>query len=284
MGITHVVRGEEWISSTPKHLLLYRWLGWDEPAFAHMPLLRNTDRSKISKRKNPAARLLWFREQGYLPEALRNFLQLLGYPPASDDTEVATFDEFVAHFDWAKVNTVGPVFDLEKLTWLNGHYLRALSSDELTDRIVAWARWSGAWPDPTPEQVEILRRATPLVAERMTLLADALPQLDYLFAADDALVVTDDARAQLGADAGAVLDAAASALAGLASFDAASIQDALRAALVEGFGIKPRFAYAPLRIALTGRRVSPPLFESMEILGRDSVLARFAALRETVSP
>ncbi|MDR0417644.1 MAG: glutamate--tRNA ligase, partial [Propionibacteriaceae bacterium] len=119
MGVTHVVRGEEWISSTPKHLLLYRWLGWPAPAFAHMPLLRNADRSKISKRKNPAARLAWFREQGYLPEALRNFLQLMGYPPLGDD-DVASFEDFVDQFDWAKVNTVGPVFDLAKLNWLNG--------------------------------------------------------------------------------------------------------------------------------------------------------------------
>lgn len=94
MGITTVVRGEEWISSTPKHRLLYRWLGWDEPHFAHMPLLRNADKSKISKRKNPAARLLWFREEGYLPEALRNFLQLLAYPPAAGDQEVSSFEEF----------------------------------------------------------------------------------------------------------------------------------------------------------------------------------------------
>lgn len=144
MGITHVVRGEEWISSTPKHQLLYRWLGWDAPRFAHMPLLRNTDKSKISKRKNPAARLLWFREQGYLPEALRNFLQLLGYPPASDDAEVATFDEFVAAFDWAKVNTVGPIFDLAKLDWLNGHYIRSLAPEDLADRIVEHFAFTGS--------------------------------------------------------------------------------------------------------------------------------------------
>ena len=126
MGITHVVRGEEWISSTPKHLLLYDWLGWERPAFAHMPLLRNTDKSKISKRKNPAARLTWFREQGYLPEALVNFLALMGYS-LPDNREVFTFEEMVETFDWARVNTVGPVFDLDKLHWLNGHYIRELA-------------------------------------------------------------------------------------------------------------------------------------------------------------
>ena len=108
MGITHVVRGEEWISSTPKHVLLHQWLGMDLPAYAHMPLLRNPDKSKISKRKNPAARLTWFREQGYLPEALVNFLALLAYPPKEDGREVFTFEEFVADFDWAKVNARRP--------------------------------------------------------------------------------------------------------------------------------------------------------------------------------
>jgi len=135
MAITHVVRGEEWISSTPKHVLLYDWLGWERPRFAHMPLLRNTDKSKISKRKNPAARLTWFVEQGYLPEALRNFLALMGYSQP-DGAEVFTFDDMVRDFDWARVNTVGPVFDLDKLGWLNGHYVRELSVDDLAERIV----------------------------------------------------------------------------------------------------------------------------------------------------
>ncbi|MDR0990289.1 MAG: glutamate--tRNA ligase, partial [Propionibacteriaceae bacterium] len=139
MNITHVVRGEEWISSTPKHLLLYRWLGWKAPAFAHMPLLRNLDKSKISKRKNPAARLLWFREQGYLPEALVNFLSLLAYPPVHEGDEVETWDEFVQTFDWSRVNTTGPVVDLKKLEWLNGHSIRSLTADELPDRILRQA-------------------------------------------------------------------------------------------------------------------------------------------------
>ena len=133
MRVNLVIRGEEWISSTPKHLLLYRWLGLDEPAFAHMPLLRNTDKSKISKRKNPAARLTWFQEQGYLPEALRNFLGLLGYSLPSQE-EVFTFEEMSRTFDWSRVNTVGPVFDLEKLAWLNGHYVRELSPEEFLRR------------------------------------------------------------------------------------------------------------------------------------------------------
>lgn len=276
MGINTVVRGEEWISSTPKHVLLYQWLGWEPPAFAHMPLLRNTDKSKISKRKNPAARLLWFKEQGYLPEAVRNFLQLLGYA-GDDEQEVKSFEQFVAEFDWAKVNTVGPIFDLKKLDWLNGHYIRSLSVDDLTGRIVGYAKDAGQW-EPAMD-VEILRQAVPIIQERLVLLKDALPQLDYLFA--DRVEVADDARASLADNAADVLDAAI-AVAQDVPFDAESIQAGLRERIVDGMGIKPKFAFAPVRIAISGRKVSPPLFESMEILGRDESVARLRALRETL--
>ena len=279
MGITHVVRGEEWISSTPKHILLYRWLGWDAPAFAHMPLLRNTDRSKISKRKNPAARLLWFREQGYLPEALRNFLQLLGYPPAEDDSEVATMDEFVADFDWAKVNTVGPVFDLGKLNWLNGHYIRSLSADELADRIVEHVRFTGEW-SPTAEEVSRLRAATPLIQERLGLLSEARAKLAFLFTPDAELELDTDSVAKLPPDAAQILDATASALGDVPEWTHTAIETALRAKLVDELGVKPKFAFGPARVAVTGSRVSPPLFESMEVLGRESTLARLARLAE----
>ena len=173
MAITHVVRGEEWISSTPKHVLLYDWLGLPMPAFAHMPLLRNPDKSKISKRKNPAARLTWFREQGFLPEALRNFLALVGYS-MPDGREIFSFTEMVDSFDWKRVNPVGPVFDLDKLTWLNGHYIRALSADELADRITDHLVLTAVLPaEPAAAQRELVRLATPLVQERMQLLSES---------------------------------------------------------------------------------------------------------------
>ncbi|MFV0533823.1 MAG: glutamate--tRNA ligase [Cumulibacter sp.] len=281
MGITHVVRGEEWISSTPKHVLLYRMLGLPTPAFAHMPLLRNTDKSKISKRKNPAARLTWFREQGYLPEALRNFLQLLAYPPVEGETEVATFDEFVAGFDWTKVNTVGPIFDLKKLDWLNGHYIRSLSDAELADRIVEHYAYTGEWT-PTAEDVELLRRATPLISERLVLLAEALDKLQFLFTPDSDIEIAEDAGKALNDDSPRVLDAAIDALADLTEWSTATIETALRAAVVDGLGIKPKFAFGPLRVGITGSRVSPPLFESMELLGRESSLRRLHNFRATL--
>lgn len=280
MGITHVVRGEEWISSTPKHLLLYRWLGFPEPAYAHMPLLRNPNKSKISKRNNPAARLMWFREQGYLPEALRNFLQLLGYPPAEGDSEIATFDEFVAGFDWGKVNTVGPIFDIDKLNWLNGHYIRSLPPQDLADRIIEHLRFTGEWAEPDAAAAAILRDATPLIQERLVTLSEALPKLGYLFATDDQIEVAPDARAQLNEQAAVVLDASIDALSELQEWTTTAVEAALRKALVEDLGVKPRFAFGPVRIALTGARVSPPLFESIEILGRQSTLVRLRRLRE----
>lgn len=277
MAITHVVRGEEWISSTPKHVLLYDWLGWERPAFAHMPLLRNTDKSKISKRRNPAARLLWFREQGYLPEALVNFLALMGYSQP-DGAEVFTFDDMVAGFDWARVNTVGPVFDLDKLGWLNGHYIRELTVDDLAERITEHLARSGVLPrDATGEQRALVRAATPLVSERMQVLSEAESMLAFLLVDDDAFTVdADDAAKVLTDDARPVLEASADALRVLATWTTAEIDQALRAALVDGLGLKPKLAFGPVRVAVTGRRVSPPLFESLELLGRERSLRRLS--------
>jgi glutamyl-tRNA synthetase len=244
-----------------------------------MPLLRNTDKSKISKRKNPAARLTWFDEQGYLPEALRNFLGLVGYS-MPDGQEVFSFDEMVASFDWQRVNTVGPVFDLKKLGWLNGHYIRALPTDDLAGRIVARLVHDGVLPaEPSDEQRQVVLRATPLVSERMQLLSECAGMLGFFFVGDADLVVEDEALASLKDDAPAVLDAALPVLEALATWAAADVEAALRTAIVEGMGVKPKFAFGPLRVGVTGRRVSPPLFESMEILGREASLARLRRLR-----
>ena len=275
MGITHVVRGEEWISSTPKHLLLYDWLGWERPAFVHMPLLRNTDKSKISKRKNPAARLMWFQEQGYLPEALVNFLALMGYSQP-DGEEIFSFDDMVASFDWARVNTVGPVFDLDKLAWLNGHYIRELPVDDLAGRITSHLSRSGVLPaEPSDEQCATVLAATPLVNERMQVLREAEGMLGFLLVPDESFALdADDAAKVLTADAAPVLRASVDALVAVEAWETAGIEKALRVALVEGLGLKPKNAFAPVRVAVTGRRVSPPLFESLELLGRNRTLQR----------
>lgn len=298
MGITHVVRGEEWISSTPKHILLYRWLGLEPPKFAHMPLLRNTDKSKISKRKNPAARLTWFREQGYLPEALVNFLALLAYPPQQDaegnDVEVFSFEDFSATFDWAKVNPIGPIFDLKKLEWLNGVYIRSLPVGEFASRLLPYLEAEGILSDnPSLGELAQLKAIAELVQTRMALLTEAPALVRPFFLADDQLEIQEDARAQLKPESADVLDAAARVLGDIddhgtgvlgtgGGWTAAAIEEALRVAIVDGLGIKPRFAFGPLRTAVSGARISPPLFESMEILGKRSTLARLRALRDSL--
>ncbi|MGA8046036.1 MAG: glutamate--tRNA ligase [Dermatophilaceae bacterium] len=295
MGITHVVRGEEWISSTPKHLLLYRMLGLTPPAFAHMPLLRNEDKSKISKRKNPAARLTWFREEGYLPEALVNFLALLAYPPMSEadgsDREVFTFGEFSDRFDWAKVNPVGPIFDMKKLLWLNGVYVRELELGDFTARLLPFLEDAGVLTgSPTLGELGRLKEVAALIQTRIGTLAESVPLVAPFFIADDELVVAEDARSGLADNAAEVLDAALAALAAIddtgrgvlgseSDWNAAVIESSLREAIVDGMGIKARFAFGPLRAAVSGARISPPLFESMEILGKHSTTTRLARLR-----
>jgi len=275
MGITHVVRGEEWISSTPKHLLLFDWLGWERPAFAHMPLLRNVDKSKISKRKNPATRLTWFVEQGYLPEALLNFLGLLGYSLPSGE-EIFTFEEMSASFDWTRVNTVGPVFDLDKLAWLNGHYIRELAVEDFARRSLPYLHEAGLVAEPpTPAELELLAAVVPLVQTRVAVLSELPGLVRFLFVdeADFALDPAASAKTMLG-EVAPWLVAAADALAALPSWSAVTIEECLKTTLVEGLGLKPRQAFAPVRLAVTGGPISPPLYESMELLGRDRTLTR----------
>jgi glutamyl-tRNA synthetase len=290
MGITHVVRGQEWISSTPKHLLLYRWLGLEPPAFAHMPLLRDENRAKISKRKNPWARLTWFRERGYLPEAVVNFLALQGYPPIVEadgsEREVFTFAEFTERFRWDEVSRAGAIFNLDKLDWLNGIYIRALSPPELAGRLLPHLVSDGVLSEPVPGAERArLEQLAELVGTRIVVLADATSLVRPFFVADDELEIADDARAQLGDAAGEVLDVALVALSDLAErgeWASEPIETVLRETLVEELGIKARHAFGPLRTAVSGQRISPPLFESMEILGAESTLARIRALRATL--
>ena len=285
MGITHVVRGEEWISSTPKHLLLFDWLGWDRPAFAHMPLLRNVDKSKISKRKNPAARLTWFVEQGYLPEALLNFLGLLGYSVPGDE-EVFTFERMSETFDWSRVNTVGPVFDLDKLAWLNGHYLRELTETDFAVRALPFLQRAGLVGTPASEaELALVAGFVPLVQTRVAVLSE-LPDLVRFAFVDEAEFAVDPAAATKAFTpaAAAVLTAAADALEALGEWTEASVQAAVDGALLEGgLGLKRGKAYLPLRAAVCGSSISPPLPESIALLGRDRTLGRLRAAASVAS-
>ncbi|WP_446665454.1 glutamate--tRNA ligase [Flexivirga sp. B27] len=298
MEITHVVRGQEWISSTPKHILLNQWLGWEPPQFAHIPLLRDEKKAKISKRKSPWAKLTWFRDEGYLPEALVNFLALQGHPPIIEDDgterETFSFEEFSKNFAWHKINPAGAVFNLDKLLWLNGHYMRELSEQDLAQRLLPFLQRAGAMPEPASlPELGRLNELVPLIQTRINLLTEAAALVAPFYVADDELEIADDARKQLKESAPQVLDAAIAALEPISGaignpdgsgreWTTERLESELRAAIVDGLGIKPRLAFGPIRTAVSGQRVSPPLFESMEILGKASTIARLKALRATL--
>ncbi|MFP5335274.1 MAG: glutamate--tRNA ligase [Actinomycetes bacterium] len=287
MGITHVLRGEDLLSSTPRQIALYRALidigvADHVPAFAHLPYVMGEGNRKLSKR-DPESNLFHHRDRGFLPEGLLNYLALLGWSIAPD-RDVFTAEEMVAAFDVADVNPNPARFDLKKAEAINAAHVRLLPAEVLRDRFVPYLRAAGLVGEQlTPEQLAVLDAATPLVQERMTLLGEAPGMLGFLLRDDADHVVEDDALAALRPEARDVLDASAAALEALPTWTTESVEAALRAALVDGLGVKPKFAFAPVRAAVTGRRVSPPLFESMEILGRDASLARLRALRDRLA-
>ncbi len=293
MEVNEVVRAEEWITSTPKHVILYEAFGWDLPRFRHMPLLRNKDRSKISKRKNPTS-LLWYKANGYLPEALVNFLALMGYSGA-DGEEMFSREQMLADFDTKRMSTSGPVFDLEKLGWLNGEYIRADSEDDLARRLLAhWAYRTSTGHEPDPavdgalydwitrnggfesDSVETLIRATmPLVQTRIKTLEEYAPLTRCFFLDDIRGYGPEDLvpkKRELDATKD-VLRIMRTKLAGLEHWTTSSVEEALRA-LVDELGWKPRELFQAARVAITGSKVSPPLFESMELIGPATCLER----------
>ncbi|WP_407344107.1 glutamate--tRNA ligase [Pengzhenrongella phosphoraccumulans] len=292
MGITHVLRGEDLLSSTPRQVVLYNALlelGVAEvmPVFGHLPYVMGEGNKKLSKR-DPEANLFLHRERGFTPEGLLNYLALLGWG-IGPDRDIFSVDELVAAFDVADVNPNPARFDLKKAEAINAAHLRLLAPEDFRDRLVPYLHAAGLVPaasfaDLALEHRALLEAGAPLVQERMTLLGEAPGMLGFLFAADDAVALEPEAVKALRDDAAAVLDAALAALALVPAdgFVAEPVHVALQEAIVDALGIKPRFAFAPLRTAISGRRVSPPLFESMEILGKDSSIARLAVLRETL--
>src|SRR5579864_1715928 len=264
MAITHVMRAEEWISSMPKQLLLYRFLGWNPPHYAHLPLLRNQDRSKISKRKNPAARLLWFKEQGFLPEALVNFLALQGWS-MPDGREMFSFDDVVANFDVERFSPVGPIFDVEKLDWLDGEYIKALPDEELIRRAAPFL--------PGPGQEAGLRVLAPDLKTRLRRLIEICDQVEFLYQGElDLDLSLFGSGTPPPAEA---LMAAEAALAHLPdeAFTIENIETALEEARTARDWNKGSF-YGPIRIALTGKTRTPPNFPMLAALGKERSLAR----------
>lgn len=288
MGITHVLRGEDLLSSTPRQIALYQALvavGVADfvPRFGHLPYVMGEGNKKLSKR-DPESNLFHHRDRGFLPEGLLNYLSLLGWS-ISADRDVFTMDEMTAAFDVHDVNPNPARFDLKKAEAINGEHMRTLTPEDFTQRMVPYlVRESVFGPDaaePSAEQLELLAKATPLVQERMTLLGEAPGMVGFLFRPTSEIIVEDDARKTLKADAPEVLDASFAALEALTDeqWSTEPIEAVLRAALIEERGLKPRVAFGPLRVALSGRRVSPPLFESMELLGREVTLERLARLK-----
>ncbi|PZU31168.1 MAG: glutamate--tRNA ligase [Microbacterium sp.] len=287
MGITHVIRGEDLMPSTARQLALYAALndaGVTDfvPRFGHMPLvLGETGTKKLSKR-DPQADLFLLREKGFIHEGLLNYLSLLGWSIAAD-RDVFTRDELVAAFDIADVNPNPARFDQKKAESINGDHIRLLAPEDFAARLVPYLAGAGVVENPpTAQQQATLDAAAPLVQERMQLLGDAPGLLGFLFR--DEVSYDDDAVAGLPANAGEVLVASVGALELVPEhgFTAAAVQEALSGALIDGLGLKPRVAYGPLRVAVSGRRVSPPLFESMELLGKGESVRRLGALVEKI--
>ncbi len=280
MGITHVLRGEDILSSTPRQIALYEALveigiATAIPRFGHLPYVMGDKNKKLSKR-DPESNLFLHRDRGMIPEGLVNYLALLGWS-LSHDRDVFSMDEMVAAFDVADVNPNPARFDEKKAESINGDHIRLLAPGDFAERLVPYLEGIVSDP-PTARQRAILDAAAPLVQERMQLLGEAPGMLAFLFTSDDDLVYDDDALKTLGDSSGEVLGASIDALAQVEDWRHDVLEEYLRAALVDGLGLKPRLAFGPLRVAISGRRVSPPLFESMEILGRESTLARIQKL------
>jgi glutamyl-tRNA synthetase len=283
MEITHVLRGEDLLSSTPRQIALYEALkeigvAKQTPRFGHLPYVMGQGNKKLSKR-DPEANLLGYRDDGFLPEGLLNYLALLGWAIAAD-RDIFSMEEMVAAFDIADVNPNPARFDLKKAEAINASQMRLLSIDELQRRITPYLQAEGVLSDPvSAEQESLLASAMPLINERINKLTDAGAMLGFLFtdeiSYDEAAV-----KANLNADGLGVIAAAAEALGAVDAWTTEAIDAALRAKLIEEMGLKPRHAFGPVRVALTGKKVSPPLFESLELLGRDESLRRLAAAAE----
>jgi glutamyl-tRNA synthetase len=271
MEITHVIRAEEWISSLPKHVQLYSAFGWEQPVFCHLPLLRNADKSKISKRKNPVS-VNYFRRAGFLPEAMLNYLALMGWAMA-DGREDFSLAEFVDAFRLEDISLGGPVFDLTKLTWFNGKHIRELAPGELLRRLRE---------DLLSDRY--LLEVLPLAHERIETLADFFSYTNFFFVGD--VDYDDAARAKMVMPERTPPQTAKifrllleDSLDSILDWSAGTIEEALRS-FCEGNELKPKDLFMPIRIAVTGRAATPPLFDTMAVLGKEICRSRLRAAAE----
>jgi glutamyl-tRNA synthetase len=276
MEITHVLRGEEWVSSLPRHVLIYRAFGWEPPVFAHVSRILGSDKAKLSKRHGAHAALT-YREMGYLPEAIVNFLALLGWS-LDDHTEIIDRETLVRHFSIERLLTNPAVFNAEKLEWMNGEYIRMMSAQELGVRLRPFLE-AGIGEGVDAEKLEEI---VPLIQERIKVLTDVVEMTDFFFAEgpleyDSSLLLgkkfkDEPARAAEG------VDKTLAAIDGLLSWDHESLEGAIRP-LAEEMGVKAGELFGVLRVAVTGKTAAPPLFETMEVLGREVTLERLREAR-----
>jgi len=266
MGITHVIRGEEWLSSTPKHLLLYQAFGWDLPVFAHLPLIRNKDKSKMSKRKNDVS-ILSYRDKGYLPAALNNFLCLMGWSHP-EKKEIFPLSDFVKYFTLERVTTTAPAFDLPKLNWLNGQYIRTLSDQELLTCLNPFV--------PADCPTALVPKLIPLIKERLVTLADFEPLTKFFYrniVVDQALLHKYSNPIQVKTQ----LTASINLLNKLSDYSPDKLEQSFRH-LSDELSWQPRQFFSMLRTATTSEQATPPLFATMSVLGKELVLSRLQKL------
>jgi glutamyl-tRNA synthetase len=286
MGITDVLRGEDLLPSTPRQLALYGALtdigvASGTPRFGHLPYVTGEGNKKLSKR-DPQSNVDVYRERGFVPEGFANYLALLGWSIA-EDRDVFSMQEMVEAFDVTRVSANPARFDLKKAEAINATHLRALPVEDFTERVVPFLARAGLVAEPpTAEQRRVLETIAPLAQERMIVLSDAVGLLGFLFVDDVEIDPAAAAKQLAGPEAAEVLGAAQAALRELPEWTTPAIEAALKEALVEGLGRKPRQAFGPVRVAVSGRTVSPPLYESIELLGRERTLARLAAARAAV--
>ncbi|MFV9429670.1 glutamate--tRNA ligase [Rhodococcus rhodochrous] len=285
MKITHVLRGEDLLSSTPRQLALYAALqriGVTDftPEFGHLPFVMGQGNKKLSKR-DPESNLFLHRDRGFIPEGLLNYLALLGWGLA-DDRDVFSLDEMVAAFEISKVNSNPARFDQKKADAINAEHIRLLEPEEFAARLKSYLVEHGRIGADVDEA--LFRTAADLVQTRIVVLGDAWDLLKFLFVGEADFTLDEASAAKnLKEDAAPVLDASVSALEGLSEWTTPEIEEALKSALIEGLELKPRKAFAPVRVAVTGSHISPPLYESMELLGRERTLARLRAGRARIA-
>jgi len=273
MKVTHVLRGEDLLSSTPRQIRVYQAMGVaieDYPVFAHLPFVMGQDNAKLSKR-NGEVSIAWYRQMGYLPEAICNYLALLGWSPG-DDRENITMKELCDLFTVEKVHSSPARFDMKKLEAINGDKIRALTIDEFLSWSLPFLK-DGGIITGTDSEIALVKSALPLIQERIVTLSEVPKMLAFLFTTNFA-VEAESASKISDAASKEILTRSLAELTPLTTWDHTSIEAALRASLIEEMGLKPRIAFTALRIATTGSTISPPLFESMELLGKEACLAR----------